>query len=322
MPQTLARTPHDIDENNPPALPETATQAVYFGANIYFWGSAEQDRLLVQGVRTWARETRQRGLARGLWYFRFDTRGPHVFLLFTSSAEKEPELRQYLETRISDFLRTQPSREFLGAEEIEKRHTECRGKVFNAGDFEPGFPGNNSFLTFSHGGDQYPFHLFERLHQSNDLWRRLNQVALWAIDHLEGDATAAAIDWIAAVDEALRAGGFPGEAYWRFHASTLLLRLQERLAANETEVLELVPRLVSDTNRTIFSQAWEKAANGSKLEIDAAGLVSLIMSDSCPLEHRLRVLREVNHSVLAQLGQWVKFHIPLVVYAWSRNLPR
>ncbi|HET6935882.1 MAG TPA: hypothetical protein VFI72_13650 [Candidatus Angelobacter sp.] len=320
MPPTLARVLPLREENHAPVFP--ATQSVYFGANLYYWGSAEQDSLLARGVRTWEREAKQRELAQGLWYLRFDTRGPHVFLLFTTTREKESELQTFLETQIANFLCKEPSRHVLGQEEIEKRHRDCRGKLFNAGDFEPGFAANNSVVTFRHGADQYPFQLFQRLNQSDDLWRRVNEIALWAIDHLGAGATTAAIEWIAAVDEALRSGGFPGEAYWRFHASTLLLPLQARLAANEAEVLEMVPRLVSDNNRNVFSQVWERAANGDKVNVDVAGLVSLIMSDSCPLEDRLRILREVNHTVLAQLGQWVKFHIPLVVYAWSRNLPR
>jgi hypothetical protein len=305
-----------------PAHPDSG-QTVYFGANIYYWGTAEQNYLLVQGVRAWARNAQEKGLARHFWYFRFDTRGPHLFLLFATTVQAEPLLRQYLEMQIAKFLKNRPSAEPLSQEEIEKRHKECRGKAFNIADFEQGFAANNSFAAFRHDSMHYPLNFTNGMPLADELWRRLDNIAFWAIDQLDNDPAMKAIRWLAAVDQALHRGGFPAEAYWRFHACTLLLPLRERLAANEADVLAMVPRLVSDNNRRVFSDAWEQVALGNFAGVDADALVALTMRDpGRTLEQRFLLLREINHAVMAQLGQWVKFQIPIIVYAWSRNIPQ
>ncbi len=299
------------------------SQTVYFGTNIYYWGAAEQNHLLLHGVRTWARYARENGLAQGFWYFRFDTRGPHLFLLFTTTTVAEPALRHYLEKQIAEFLKNQPSTDPLSQKDIERRHTECRGKGFNVADFEPGFAENNTFAAFRHDSAYYPLKFTNGMPLADELWHRLDEIAFWAIDQLEGSPAATAIRWLAAVDQALHRGGFAAEAYWRFHACTLLLPLRDRLAANEAEVIEMVPRLVSENNRKIFSAAWEQVARENCPGVDVDGLVALIMHDADRTqEQRFLILREINHAVMAQFGQWVKFQIPIIVYAWSRNLPQ
>jgi hypothetical protein len=323
MTETLAKSALVNGAENSELAQPLSAQTIYCGTNIYYWGTAEQNHLLLHGVRTWARYAREKTLAQSFWYFRFDTRGPHLFLLFATTVKAEPALRHYLETSIAEFLKNQPSTHPLSQEDIEKRHKECRGKAFNVADFEPGFAENNSFAAFRHDSTYYPLNFTSGMPLADALWHRLDDIAFWAIDQLEGSPAATAIRWLAAVDQALHRGGFAAEAYWRFHACTLLLPLRERLAANEAEVIEMVPRLVSENNRKVFSAAWEQVAHENCLKVDVEGLVAFIMHDTGRTQEQLfLILREINHGVMAQLGQWVKFQIPVIVYAWSRNLPQ
>jgi lantibiotic biosynthesis dehydratase-like protein len=297
------------------------SSVVYLGANIYYWGIAEQRRLLLEGVRPWAMKARQEGWASRFWYCRYDARGPHVFVLFTTTNECKGVLRGFLEARISEFLREIPSREQLSLEQLEKHHRECRGRELSIADGMEGLADNNTYLMFDHESGAYPLNFSAAMPGAAEFWERMEKLCFWTIDQLEQDPTKAAIRWLAAVDRCLPGSGLVPEQYWRLHASTLIRPLRARLETNEAEVLSSLPAIVSESNRRVFSCVWDELNNGSAFELDLAGLVKLIAEDNRgAVERRLRLLREINHLVMGQLGQWVKFEIPIVFYAWQRNL--
>lgn len=292
----------------------------HLGVNIYYWGAAEQRRLLLGVLRPCALDARRQGITRRFWYCCFDARGPHIFALFTTAGE-QARLRDLLERRLQAFLQETPSRAALGLGELERRHAECRGKTLSAADRGDDLAANNSYVFFSQPGGGYPLWMDSGMSAADEFWRQLDDLTFWTLEHLErGSHPAMAIHWLAAVDHALHRLGQPAEAYWRFHAETLLPALSERLAIHGDEVLVSLPGVLSERNHWSFSKAWNEEGEFS-LGFDVDRMIEVVMrDDGRSLRQRLRVLREVNHGTLGQLHQPVRFHVPLVLYAWQRNL--
>ena len=292
----------------------------HIGVNVYFWGDAEPRRLLVDGLRPWALEAFQEGLARRFWYCPFDARGPHVFAIFAlgeTGEEERARLREFLAARVDAFLRESPSLAAPDPGELEQRHAECRGKFMCNADREEGLAPNNSFILFDQEPDGYPWSMSSGIAAADDLCQLLSDLSFWCLSQLErGSQTPAAIRWLAAVDRALARHGQSAADSWELHATTLVLPLAERLKSQRDEVLSSLPAAVSERNRQVFSRLWQDAGSDSLMEAHADRLVEIVTA-----ERRFRTLRDVNHGILGQLGQPVMFHIPLVLYAWQRNLP-
>ncbi|HEX6910929.1 MAG TPA: hypothetical protein VF142_11060, partial [Longimicrobium sp.] len=109
--------------------------------------------------------------------------------------------------------------------------------------------------------------------------------------------------------------------YWRHHAGTLLLGLDERLQADEAAVLDALPRIVGARNAALFGPAWEAAEGGEAEWRPLPALLRIVFADDGrAMPERLHLLREINHSVLGQLGQPVAARLPLVLFAWMRGL--
>jgi hypothetical protein len=291
----------------------------HLALHVYFWGSDEQTRLLSECLGPAARELRDEGLLDRFWFTSFDTRGPHVFALFTPPHGHSAELRARLGARLDGYLAGHPSTTCLAPEEVERRHAECRGKQLSAIDAEPGFAPNNSYRMADHPGDRYPFRLSAGAAAEDELWWIVQDVVFWAIGQRRARTSAAgAIRWLAEVDRALaRAGAEPAE-FWRHHATTLLVFLQARLDADEAGVLAALPAAVGERNRELFDRHWAPPAPGPSAE----RLAEIVLADDGrPPGQRQALMREINHCTLAQLGLPVMHHIPLVLYAWQRNLP-
>jgi hypothetical protein len=291
---------------------------IHLGANIYYWDG--HDQLLARGLRHWIREARQNRLIRRMWYCPFDARGPHIFALVSTEAAKLGSVQEFFRHRIDDFLRTWPSRPQPGAQEVAERHRQCRGKVMNSADRRRGMAANNSFSLFPHGDDEYPFAIFRCTSDPERLWLYLDQVASYALEHAGSGSGAAALRWLAAVDRSLQKEkeNVPAADYWRFHAESLLLGLKGSLQEPGVAV-ERLNRAISAGNKQLFDQLW----NGIEPAIPAVAddLVQLVMRDpKRQIAQRFQVLREINHTTLLQLGQMVRCHIPMVLYAWQRNL--
>lgn len=304
---------------------------ICLGLNVYHWGARQQDRLLVECLGPVVEECRQEGLVERFWFDRFDARGPHLFILLTLPGHDEgveageDEVARRVEVRLTSYLTAHPSSEVLSSERLAQLQGDLRGKALCSEDLRPGVAANNSYVLFTHDPQGYPFRLSAGLPFETELWRLLDDLARWGIQqiaaHPPGPPLAVAVRWAAGLDAALRAAGL-AEEYWRFHAMTLLLGLEERLAAEEDQVLGSLEGAVGEKNRATFSRLW---AEHSPVPVwpHLSRLVALAApeADASPAGRRFQLLRETVHCGWKQLGVPVPLHIPLVLFAWSQSSP-
>jgi hypothetical protein len=296
-------------------------QMQHVGANIYCWGAAEQDRLLQDGVRSWVTEATTQRLADRFWYCRYDARGPHLFLQFATSAQRLEALSQFLKLKIGNYLAHSSNSVELTREELEKRHHACRGRTMSIADREQGLAENNSFVLFPHAANAYPWSLADGISENESFFQYLSDLSIWAIEQIDGSSMETSIRWLAAVDRALLRCCPEPQAYWHYHAATLLAPEEQNWRSWAARIEPRIPSTLSENNRRIFSSIWNGYALETALTFDVMGLVSLIFErGDAGFERRLRLLREINHSLLGQLGLLCKFEIPMVMYAWMRNI--
>jgi hypothetical protein len=93
--------------------------------------------------------------------------------------------------------------------------------------------------------------------------------------------------------------------------------LEARLREDEAAVLATLPTVVGERNRAVFGRVWDEAPPWPALErtVEIA-----LADDGRTPEQKRKLLRNVNHNTLLQLGQPVLHHVPLILYAWQRNL--
>jgi hypothetical protein len=298
----------------------------HLGATVYCWTPAEQDRLLVQSLGPLARQLRREGLATRFWFDRFDARGPHVLVVLTPAAGARSAVAERLTCRLGGFLATcseVPGQGAeLSAEDVERRHAECRGKVQCVADSYPGLAEANSYCLFDHASRGYPFWLTVDLSSENELWDLIDELAFWAVDRLaDGSAGLAAARWVAALDHALSSTVPDPEAFWRYHATTLLTPLAKRLAADEAAVLASLPGWIGERNAAVLARVWSETGASPPPWPHLDSLVRLATDGRDPAgAKRWMALREIIHCALKQLGVPVAAHVPMVLYAWSCHL--
>lgn len=290
--------------------------------NVYLWSGDDQTRLLTDALGPTVEELRREGLVGFFWFTRFDARGPHVMAILDAEEARRAEVSARVRACLDAYLTARPCTHKLKRTDLEKRHAECRGKRLCSIDAERGFAENNSYRLAGHGADDYPFRAAHGVVRAAELWRVVDDLCSWAVDRLTGQATAAAsVRWIAAVDGALARTGASGAAFWEHHARTLLPGIGEKLEMARDEVLGSLAAVVGPRNRTAFDRVWHSPDPDPAAAELAGKLMELVMDeDGRTLEQRWALLREVDHCLLSQLGQPVKLHIPLVLYAWFRNL--
>ncbi len=292
----------------------------HLALNVYQWQWDRQDGLLVHCLGPVMQELRSEGLVHRFWFYRFDARGPHVSVVLDVPETAETEVRARLGARLDGYLAARPCEGGLSLAELEQRHAECRGKQLCATDAEPGFAPNNSYRLAEHPSEKDPLWMAAITH-GDDVRRLTFDLALWTIEQLRrGAGTAAAVRWIAAVDHALRRAAGPTDAYWRYHATTLLPRLGERLERDPARVFAALPALVGESNRRVFSRVWSEVEEGLPVWPHLDDLVALLLGDgAAPPSSWQRLVRSLDHSVLHQLRQPVRLHLPLVLFAWLRD---
>lgn len=289
--------------------------------NVYFWDLPEQNRLMTECVGPAVGALRDGGALERFWYDRFDTRGPHVLVLLGGPEARAAEVRGRLSAALDDYLARAPSPRVIEREELELRHRQCRGKHLCSLDLLPGFEPNNSYRWADDPEDAY----IMRRPPGMD-GRALNPLladqALWSIDRLrEGATTATAVRWAAGLTAALeRAGADPAEV-WRFYSASLVLRLRQAIAAEDPAVVDGLPRLIGERNVAVFDGLWDRARDAAPVW-PGMGAVAACIAAQPPSPERTHFVRELIHAVLAQLDQFVRFRIPLSLYAWHRTLPR
>jgi hypothetical protein len=295
----------------------------WLALNVHHRGTAAENRLLAGTVSPLLQRLEADGAVRAVWGTRFDARGPHLFLLVGTAPEDAERVREALVGAVRRHLARHPAGEPFTAEEVERRHAECRGKAFWAADRRAGIAPAESWEAGVPEPGDFPHTLVRGMDPaaetaywsaSTRLFHRLVAAAA------EGASTRAAVAWVAAADRALRKRGAAEEA-WSHHAAALLPPLEARLHADRAGVLASLPAAVTPRNRALFEAAW--GAPDPELEALAGEVVGATLAeDARSPVHRLRALRASTHAALLLLGLPVAAHVPLVLHAWARSLPR
>jgi hypothetical protein len=293
----------------------------HLALNVYLNGWAEQQACAAEALAPALRALADGGMLRRAWFTRFDARGPHLAVLASTPAGEGGRARVALSSAVEAWLAAQPSLETLDAATLELRHAECRGKRLNALDVEPGFAAPGSFAFAAHTASAYPFYVFPEGDEA--VWALLTEQALAnAAGPPAGQSpSAAALRWLAAVDHALAAANADAAEYWRYHATTLLPALPERLRDDEAAVLDALPRTVGERNLATMDRVWAAVGADATGEAErrAGRLVPTLLAGREPAA-AWPLLREANHCGLLQLGVPVRSHVPAVLYAWQRAL--
>lgn len=295
------------------------------GLNVYYWGSRQQDQLLVDCLGPLMKELREAGLLECFWYDRYDSRGPHLFVVAEVPENRKDEVQGRTATRLDRYLAENPSREELSLDQLAGFHDGTRGRLHCAEDARPGFGANNSYVFFEQAPQDYPFWISAGLPRQRELWRLLDDLAFWVIgqiaEHPVRPPVGAAVRWMAGLDDVLTRLGL-ARAYWRYHATTLLMGLRKRLETGEAEVLSSLKTLVGTKNHDTFSRLWAAASEGGSGWPHLSRLIELslpevegVVPDRCFIP-----LREAVHCAWKQLGLTVQLEIPLVLFAWNRSL--
>jgi len=295
--------------------------AIHLGVNIYYWGSKQQSRLLTRCLGPVAQDLWRERLVDRFWFDRFDARGPHVFALFRARGVPE-EVRSRLAEPLAAYLAASPSSEPLSREEAAARSTACRGKAQGAPDRLPGLADNNSCCFFEHPPGGYPYSLSAGLANEDELWEILTEQCFQVIAEIAeapDSSPGAALCWLAELDRELREAGGSPEKIWRFHATTLLMSLEARLAVDPAGVEASLPLLIGTRNLEAFSEAWEEAGSSGNWP-GLPRLVRILAAEGSPVPRHRALLREIAHTTLKQLGVTVAQQIPLILFAWHRDL--
>lgn len=297
----------------------TAAGTSCFALNVYHWDWGAQDRLLARCLGPAARALWDAGRLTRFWHYRFDVRGPHVGVILGAPAEAADEACAGLRARLDAYLAAFPCTAVPAPGELQTRHDACRATLC-AMDREPGLAPNNSVRIASHPPDGYFLHQAAGVADADALWALLGELAFWTIGLVAAGTRGAAVRWIAAVDGALRRTGAPAEACWRHYAGSLLLGMDDRLRADAEAASGTVARLVGERNRAALSRVWAEVEDAPPWPGTDRLVARVMADDGRSLADRCRLLRTINHSVLAQLGQPAELRIPLVLYAWLRSV--
>lgn len=289
--------------------------------NVHHRGAAAENRLLATVMSPLLRRLTAEGAVRAVWCTRFDARGPHLFFLVGTGPGGADRVRSALVEAVRTHLAAHPAGDPFSAEEVERRHRECRGMHFCAADRLPGIAPADSWALGEPGPADFPHPLVRGMAPAaeEEYWGASTELFHRAVAcAASGASVAGALAWVAAVDRALGARGAAEEA-WRHHAGTLVLPLEARMRAEPAAVLAALPAAVSPRNRALFDRAW--AGREDELETIAARIVAAAHREDgrTPLA-RVRAVRTAVHCTLLLLGLPVTSAIPLVLYAWERSL--
>lgn len=294
------------------------------GFAAYLWNLADQDRLLVETLVPTVTELRAEGLVDRFHFDRFDTRGRHLYGFVTTAEGRQAAVGERLEIALRQHLPDGPGASPVSLEERQRAHDDCRGAVMCPADEQPGLAEEGTFLVYPQEADAAA--LRHARHPDADdtaqLVDLINELDGWLLDLIaavphtrrEGHGVL----WAAAVDHALRRRGADAAGYWRYHASTLLLGLEERLAADPDGVTARLVALLSDANRRTFEALWRRALEPGIAWCGVDRLVALACRDRRDGEPSWGLLRDLDHTVLRQLGIPVRLQLSFILYAWLR----
>jgi hypothetical protein len=305
-------------------MPEPAS---YLGVNVYCWSQTEQNLLLAECLKPATDELRERFDSVRFWFDRFDARGPHIVALFTLPAGAVPDAESRLRPRLESFFAAHPPGGMVRVEEAEKRHVSCRGAYLSDLDRGSDLAPEGSYAFFEHSASGYPYRLTRGLPPGVErrVWDLLDELSLWTVRQLAIDPAGApvrtAVLWSAAFDQILNRLHPHPEDYWRFHASTLLFGLPKKLEEGEPQVLASLPAAIGEKNAKSFGALWDEVVRQGPRWHPLEELLGCVLTEAeTPADSPWRLPREIVHWTLKHLCLYVGAEIPLVLYAWHRNL--
>jgi hypothetical protein len=293
----------------------------HLALNVYVWGDAEQDRVAVEALAPALRALREDGALRRVWVHRFDVRGPHLMAVLGGPLDRMDEVQARLSAALDAYLSAAPSEVVLDADTLRRRHDDCRGRALNPVDAREGFAPNNTYAFAAQDpAEAYVFRAAQGV-DAAALEPLLADLALWSVGRLRaGSSTGTAVAWMAGLTNALRGAGLEPEGFWRYYASTLLMRGTERILAADPEVVAGLPNLIGEPNLAALGGAWSAAEDAPPPWPGAPALAALVAASSASPVERHGFVRELCHAVFAQLNLHVRIRIPLVLYAWHRTI--
>lgn len=294
------------------------------GLTVYLWSLDAQNHCLLSCLAPALLELQREGLVSRFWFERMDIRGPHIFTPIRVPDGAAAEISVRLSTRIDRYLAEHSCALDMTAAELRFRHDYCRGKLQSAADRLPGLAENNSFNILPHDERGYPFHLSAGLADEEELWRLLTELTFWSITRLSEPVEAlrtTALRWFAAFEEAVRLNRGAPERYWRHHAETLILNLNEHLVDGDERALARLSEKIGDQDAETFSRFPSEPGESWYPAPRIRRVVQIVLSASELAEQqRFDLLREIIHVGLKQLCVPVAVHPSLVMLAWRHSL--
>lgn len=295
------------------------------GANVYLFTARMQNRFLAEVLAPGLPALASGRDGFRFWFDRFDARGPHLFLLFWVEASEIDDLRAQMEALISDFLESSralgPSADNPSAARIEELHAACSGKSLCQADRLAGMAEEFDFEMFTQPDSGYPFHLTPTHGPRDAVWSQVSDLSRWCLEQRlaagEKPATAAALRLVASLDRELERSPIDPLAYWHRHVQSLMPNIDTLLEEKGSGVVEGLLTSVGEQNRGVFERVWSWAETAQPAW---EGLPTLLLClGERPSTEAVRLLREIVHVSLKQLGLSVPKHFPVVLYAWASH---
>jgi hypothetical protein len=296
---------------------------IRLGVNVYCWEEARQNRLLAECLAPAVFELQEEIGPVLFWFDRFDARGPHVFAVLSLADEACRLAESALASRLRTFFASHPSGGTVPLEQVQRRHEASRHLALCELDRAPGIEPEDACRFFLQPPDAFPFHLVRQRPEEDQqkIWEIAHQLSLWSTQqiavHPERRPLRAAVSWLAAFFWLLLRTHPRAEAYWRYHAASLLRSLPQRLESDEQGVLDALPGAIGERNIQAFSSVWSQMQTSEPPWPAMSELVHRLCSPDLHGDS-WRPPREIVHSLLKQLCVPVAHEIPLILYAWHR----
>jgi len=300
----------------------------YLGLNVYLWERQEQNRFLISCWKPALHQLRQAVENVFAWYERFDARGPHIFAVLGTPGGELSAAADLLQAHIERFLAERQPSQALDPDALAELHADCRGKALWPADRRDGLATDRSFILQRHTGSGCPFSYWQPFDDATrwEIERLVNRSTEWALARLPADRDAnvqAAVSWCADFDQHLGKHVGPSRAaeYWRHHAGTLVRGLEQRWQDDSDEVRRSLPGLIKPSSAAAFGRLWHDAESVAKDTSQSMGTMVRTIVENAPRQSvAWHAFREIHHSTLKQLGLFVRFHLPIIFFAWNRNL--
>jgi hypothetical protein len=301
--------------------------AVHVGTNVYCWDQEAQNRLLAECLGPLTEELRQDFGFTRFWFDRFDARGPHIVALFSVPLGADLIVAERLENRLLAYLAIHSRPGATLRKQVETRHESCLGMALCDVDSEPGIADENSYRIFWHSSWGYPYRLTRGLppNVAAETWELIDELTRWTVAQIAMNPAESpvrkAVLWLASFERLLREMHPDAESYWKFHASTLLFGIPQQLEKDERQVYAGLDSAIRPNNERVFSALWEEDRRSGPCWPPLRDLIECVITQAEPPERSpWRLAREIVHWTLKQLCLYVASEIPLVLYAWRRNL--